>query len=273
VGTSGWKYPRWRGQFYPVGLPQRMELAYAALRMSTIEVNASFYALGRPSTFRRWYDEVPAEHVLAVKGGRFVTHLKRLRDPRVPLANFFASGLLALEGKLGPILWQLPADLPFDEHLLDRFLALLPRDTTVAKRLARASATLPGDRIWTERSPVRRLRYALEVRDASYRNPDFLSLLRAHEVALVVSDTPGTWPRFDDVTSDLVYVRLHGNTRLYGGGYPPRDLQDWAGRTRDWTASGLDVYAYFDNDADCRAPFDAMSLARMLDVDDVPTRA
>jgi len=267
VGISGWQYPSWRGRFYPPGLPQRMELAYAALRMTTIEVNASFYSLGRPSTYRRWYDEVPTTHLLAIKGGRFVTHLKRLRDVRVPLANFFASGVLALGDKLGPILWQLPADLPFDEAALDRFLALLPGDTTVAKRLARESATLPDDRTWTERSPVRRLRYALEVRDQSYRNPDFLALLRARGVALVVSDTPGSWPRFDDVTSDLVYVRLHGDTRLYGGGYPPRVLRDWAERTLDWTASGLDVYVYFYNDADCRAPFDAMSLARLLDVD------
>jgi uncharacterized protein YecE (DUF72 family) len=236
--------------------------------LSTIEVNASFYSLGRPSTYRRWYDEVPAQRLLAVKGGRFVTHLRRLRDVRTPVANFFASGVLALDDKLGPVLWQLPADLAFDAALVDRFLGLLPRDTAAAKRLARSAATLPADRTWLERSPVRPVRHALEVRHESYRTPDFAAVLRAHDVALVVADSAGTWPRFDDVTTDFVYVRLHGHERPYGGGYPPAVLRDWAGRVRAWNRSGHDVYAYFDNDADGRAPYDAMALAEL--VGDVP---
>jgi uncharacterized protein YecE (DUF72 family) len=268
VGTSGWRYARWRGDFYPRGLPQRAELSYAASRLSTLEVNASFYSLGRPSTYRRWYDEVPARRLLAVKGGRFITHLKRLRDVRAPLANFFASGVLALDDKLGPVLWQLPADLTFDPALLDRFLGLLPRDTTAAKRLARTSASLPAHRTWVERSPVRPLRHALEVRHESYRTPDLYALLREHDVALVVADSAGTWPQLDEVTTNFVYVRLHGHERLYGGGYPPAVLRGWAARVRAWNHGGEDVYVYFDNDSDGRAPFDAMALAEL--VGDVP---
>jgi uncharacterized protein YecE (DUF72 family) len=270
VGISGWQYARWRGDFYPRGLPQRAELSYAASMLSTIEVNASFYSLGRPSTYRRWYDEVPAQRLLAVKGGRFVTHMRRLRDVRTPVANFFASGVLALEDKLGPVLWQLPADLTFDAALVDRFLGLLPRDTAAAKRLARAAATLPAGRTWLERSSVRPLRHALEVRHETYRTPDFAAVLREHHVAMVVADSAGTWPRFDDVTTDFVYVRLHGHERLYGGGYPPAVLREWAHRVRAWNRSGRDVYVYFDNDADGRAPFDARALAEM--VGDVPVQ-
>jgi uncharacterized protein YecE (DUF72 family) len=268
VGISGWRYPRWRGDFYPRGLPQRAELSYAGTHLSTLEVNASFYSLGRPSTYRRWYAEVPAQCVFAVKGGRFVTHMRRLRDVRTPVANFFASGVLALDDKLGPVLWQLPADLHFDAALLEEFLRLLPADTTAAKHLARTASTLPGDRMWVERSPVRPVRHALEVRDESYRNPELLAMLRRHRVSLVVSDSAGTWPMFDDVTTDVVYVRLHGHERLYGGGYPEPVLRRWADRVRTWASDGNQVYVYFDNDADGRAPYDAMALARL--VGDVP---
>jgi uncharacterized protein YecE (DUF72 family) len=271
VGISGWLYPRWRGDFYPRGLPQRAELSYAGTHLSTLEVNASFYSLGRPSTYRRWYAEVPAQCVFAVKGGRFVTHMRRLRDVRTPVANFFASGVLALDDKLGPVLWQLPADLHFDAVLLEEFLRLLPADTTAAKHLARMASTLPVDRTWVERSPVRPVRHALEVRDESYRNPELLAMLRRHRVSLVVSDSAGTWPMFDDVTTDVVYVRLHGHERLYGGGYPQPVLRRWADRVRTWARDGNQVYVYFDNDADGRAPYDAMALARL--VGDVPASA
>ncbi len=265
VGVSGWSYPGWRGDFYPKGLAQRRELHYASQQLATLEVNASFYSLRRPSTYQHWHEETSAGCVLAVKGGRFVTHIKRLHDVRTPVANFLASGVLALDDKLGPMLWQLPADLPFDERLLDGFLALLPEDTAAAKRLGRAHDSAVEGRAWLARSARRRIRHALEVRHDSYRDPAFLPLLRRHHVALVVSDSPGSWLRLDDTTADFVYVRLHGPERLYGGGYPPSSLADWATRIRAWTAEGLDVYAYFNNDADGRAPHDAVALARLLD--------
>ncbi len=132
VGISGWRYPSWRGDFYPRGLPQRRELEYAAQQLTSVEVNGSFYSLQRPESYRRWRAEVPEGFVFAVKGGRFVTHYKRLRDVETPLANFFASGVLELGPTLGPVLWQLPERLAFDAEVLGAFLDLLPSTTGAA---------------------------------------------------------------------------------------------------------------------------------------------
>src|SRR6478609_3165201 len=136
IGVSGWRYPSWRGDFYPKGLPQRLELTYAAERMTSIEINGSFYSLQRPSSYAAWRAAVPADVDFAVKGGRFITHLKALRDVETPLANFFASGVLALGDQLGPFLWQLPERLTFDAGVVDTFLGLLPRTTTSVADLA-----------------------------------------------------------------------------------------------------------------------------------------
>src|SRR5690349_23607042 len=137
VGISGWRYPAWRGDFYPKGLPQRRELEYAGEHLTSIEINGSFYSLQRFTSYAAWRADVPDDFVFAVKGPRYVSHLKRLKDVEVPLANFFASGVLALGPKLGPILWQLPENLRFDPDVLDAFLSLLPRTTTDAEELAR----------------------------------------------------------------------------------------------------------------------------------------
>jgi uncharacterized protein YecE (DUF72 family) len=136
IGVSGWRYPSWRGDFYPKGLPQRLELTYAAERMTSIEVNGSFYSLQRPSSYAAWRAAVPTDVVLAVKGGRFITHLKALKDVETPLANFFASGVLALGAQLGPVLWQLPERFVFDRERVAGFFALLPRSPDEAARLA-----------------------------------------------------------------------------------------------------------------------------------------
>ena len=136
VGTSGWRYPPWRGTFYPPGLPQRRELAHLAGLVNSVEINGSFYSLQRPESYRAWAAETPDDFVFAVKGSRYITHLKQLRDVRVPLANFLASGVLALGPKLGPLLWQLPPRLRFDAARIDEFLALLPRSTGAAAQLA-----------------------------------------------------------------------------------------------------------------------------------------
>ena len=136
VGISGWRYAGWRGDFYPKGLAQRRELEYASQRLTSIEINGSFYSLQRPSSYASWRDETPDGFVFAVKGGRYVTHLKRLVDVETPLANFFASGVLALGPKLGPVLWQLPENLRFDADVLDAFFALLPRTTGEAATLS-----------------------------------------------------------------------------------------------------------------------------------------
>lgn len=266
IGTSGWLYPPWRGDFYPPGLPHRQELAYLAEHLNSVEINATFYAAQRPTSFQNWYAQTPDDFTFAVKGPRFVTHMKKLADVQTPLANFFASGLLGLRDKLGPILWQLPPTLGYDPHRLAAFFALLPRSTREASRLAADHDERMAGRALTTASADRPLRHALEVRHHSFTAPGFTDLLREHGIALVVADTAGRWPLIREVTADLVYLRLHGDVELYTSGYTDEALDAWAAAIREWTAAGLDVQAHFDNDVKVRAPFDAMSLARRLDL-------
>jgi uncharacterized protein YecE (DUF72 family) len=264
VGISGWRYPAWRGDFYPTGLPQRRELEYVASRMTSVEMNGSFYSLQRPSTYQRMAAQTPPGFVIAVKGGRFITHFKRLAGGEAPLANFWASGVLALGDRLGPLLWQLPADLQFDEERLREFFGLLPRTTTAAAELAaRHDDKLAEDRVLLQADAQRSIRHVLEPRHASFGTDAASDLLREHDIGMVLSDSP-TWPCFETVTSDLVYVRLHGHTELYASGYASKSLDRWAARTREWTGSGRDVFVYFDNDARGRAPHDAVALLERL---------
>jgi uncharacterized protein YecE (DUF72 family) len=265
IGISGWRYAGWRGDFYPTGLPQRRELEYAAERLTSIEINGSFYSLQRPSSYRAWAAETPADFVFAVKGGRFITHMKKLRDVEAPLANFFASGVLALGPKLGPFLWQLPENLPLDTERLDAFLALLPRTTTEAASLASGhDDKIVDDRALTTVDAVRPLRHALEFRHSSYASEEGIAVLRRHDVACVLADTAGRWPRVEQDTSDFRYVRLHGDQELYASGYTDESLDTWAERCRTWASDGQDVYVYFDNDAKGYAPYDAVRLLERL---------
>jgi uncharacterized protein YecE (DUF72 family) len=263
IGTSGWLYPPWRGVFYPKGLPHRRELEHLSRRVNSVEINGSFYALQKPESYQRWAAEVPDDFVFAVKGGRFITHMKRLREPETVLANFFASGLLALGAKLGPILWQTPANLPFDLDVVDHFLATLPRTTTeVAALAARHDERLEG-RALVDADAERPVRHAMEVRHTGFKDPAFPRLLREHGVACVIADTAGTWPVFDEVTADFVYVRLHGDEELYASGYTDDALERWSKRIRTW-ATDHDVFVYFDNDMKVKAPGDAMALLELL---------
>jgi len=266
VGLSGWRYREWRGRFYPPGLAQRRELEYVASHFDTVEINGSFYSLQRPASYQHWAASVPDGFVFAVKGGRYITHLRRLTAVETALANFFASGLLALGPKLGPVLWQLPPGLRFDPERLEAFLAQLPRTTVEAARLARGHDGRFEGRTWTDTDADRPVRHVLEVRDESFRDPALLPLLQRYGVELVVADTAGRWPLLLDVTTDFVYVRLHGDVELYASGYSEEALDRWGSRVREWVAEGLDVYVYFDNDVDAHAPFDAAGLARRLGV-------
>lgn len=271
VGISGWRYAHWRGVFYPEGLRQRDELTYASRAMDSIEVNGSFYGLLRASSVARWHDESPDGFVFAVKGSRFITHMKRLAEPRQSLANFFAAGVLAFEEKLGPILWQLPPQLPFDRARLTAFLGALPKTTNDAARLAR----LHDARVRDPRTSIRArasIRYAIEPRHASFQCDACLALLRAHDVALCIADTAKVHPRFEEPTASFEYVRLHGGTKLYESRYTQRQLHRWAERIAAWSARGRDAYVYFDNDARVHAPFDARMLRALLD-GERPTRA
>ncbi len=268
VGISGWRYPAWRGDFYPKGLPQRRELEYAASELTSIEVNGSFYSLQRPTSYAAWRAEATAareEFVFAVKGPRFVTHLKRLRDVDVPLANFFASGVLALGPALGPILWQLPETFRFDAGVLDDFLGLLPRSTAeAATHAGRHDDKVPDDRALTTAETDLPLRFALEFRSPTFADPQAYAVLRKHGVATVYADTAGRWPRVDEDTAAYRYVRLHGDRELYASGYSDRALDEWAERCRAWTAAGQDVFCYFDNDMKGYAPHDAKRLIARL---------
>jgi uncharacterized protein YecE (DUF72 family) len=282
IGISGWNYPPWRGVFYPPRWPHRRELEYAGRIFNSVEINGSFYSLQRPESFRRWYQAVPEDFVFAIKGSRFLTHMKKLREPEIPLANFFASGLLALEDKLGPILWQLGPHWPLDLERVERFLELLPRTTAEAARLARRHDERVAGRAWTRSQEERPIRYAFEPRHPSFFTPPFVRLLRRHKMALVFADTAGIFPYAEDVTADFVYLRLHGAGEIYAGGYDDPLLEQWARRIEAWTCGGQpadarnilggrarrharrDAYVYFDNDAKVRAPFDARSLAERL---------
>jgi len=264
VGISGWRYRPWRGTFYPKGLPQRRELEYVASHLRTVEINGSFYSLQRPDSYRAWYAQTPPDFVFAVKGGRFITHMKKLADIDTPLANFFASGVLALEEKLGPVLWQLPPNLGFDPDRLAAFFERLPRTTAAAARLAERHDERLEGRAWTGTGEDRPIRHALEVRHGTFRDPEFTELLRAHDIAVVVADTAGKWPLIEEVTADFVYVRLHGDSELYVSGYDDAALDRWAARIRRWDGDGRDVYVYFDNDVKVRAPVDPIALADRL---------
>lgn len=282
IGISGWRYAPWRGRFYPADLPQRRELEYAGGRFPSIELNGSFYSLQRPESYAAWYEQTPPGFVFAVKGSRYITHIRRLREVEQPLAAFFAQGLFKLREKLGPLLWQLPPSQRFDEALLDRFLAQLPRTTAEALKLARRRPAHMAGRVSLAIDTDRPLRHALEVRHDSFRNPAFVRLLRRHKVAGVFADTAGRWPYFEDLTADFVYLRLHGDQELYASGYTGRALDTWARRIDAWSRgrqidgaqqlSGAsarprktrDVYCYFDNDVKVRAPADAHRLAAKL---------
>ena len=266
VGISGWRYAPWRGDFYPKGLPQRRELEYAAQQLTSIEINGSFYSLQRPSSYAKWRSEVPEDFVFAVKGGRFVTHMKRLRDVEAPLANFFASGVLALDNTLGPILWQLPATFAYDEAVVRDFFALLPRTTTEAAQLAtRHDDKVSGDKLWSGEVAERPIRYALEPRHHSFASDEALAALTECDVALVVADSAGKWPRFEQAVGPIVYARLHGDTELYASGYTDSALEQWADRLCGWTADGREAFVYFDNDMKGYAPHDARKLIAKLD--------
>lgn len=281
IGVSGWQYKPWRGQFYPEGLLQRGELAYLASVFRTVEINGTFYSMKTPDAFGRWADETPEGFLFAVKGPRFLTHMKRLRDPRAPLANFLASGLLRLGPKLGPILWQLPPNFQFDPERLATFFELLPRDTQQAAHLGRHHDGRLRTRAWLRTESQQPIRHAIEIRHESFCNPAFIDLLRKHKIALVCADTV-KWPLLMDLTADFVYCRLHGSKELYRSAYSVKELSRWAERIEAWrngepmtdgTFAGpplgrhsrRDVYVYFDNTDKLHAPQDAQTLIKRLE--------
>lgn len=282
IGISGWRYKPWRGDFYPDGLKQKDELCFASRAVSSIEINGSFYALQRPESYAQWYEQTPDGFMFSVKAPRFITHIKRLREVEAPLANFLASGVLGLKDKLGPVLWQFPPSFRFDPALFETFLAQLPHDSEHALQLAKGCEARMDGRSLLQIDRKRALRHAVEIRHESFVDEAFVALLRKYRVALVVADTAGKWPYREDLTSDFMYLRLHGDAQLYTSGYTDAALRRWKRRVEAWSNGGQpddaqlisgksaarrrsrDLFCYFDNDVKVRAPYDARRLIDML---------
>jgi uncharacterized protein YecE (DUF72 family) len=241
--------------------------------VTSIELNGSFYSLQKPSSWRNWHDGTPDDFVFSVKAPRFITHIRKLENVEEPVANFFASGLLALGPKLGPVMWQLPPSLGFDPGLVETFLAQLPHTTTEAVSVATGRSDRMSSKEYLETDAERPLRHALEVRNHSFDTPEFFALLEKYRVAAVLGENAGKWPMLDVASTDFRYVRLHADEVMRPGGvYDDDAIEEWAERIEGWLDAGLDVYAYFDNDTKVRAPIDAMSLIERLsyDEDDTP---
>ena len=246
LGTSGYVYPHWRRRFYPADLPAREWLPFYARHFQTVELNNPFYRLPAKRAFRNWRAAVSSDFVFSVKASRYLTHLKRLRDPEAPLERLFDRAA-ALGTRVGPVLYQLPGFQKFDRPRLERFLQALP-------------ARLPG----RCRRRGTRLRHVLEFRDPSWYVPDTFALLREHQVTLCLHDKRAS--EIDEpYVGPLVYVRFHGTSGHYAGSYGAAALNRWARRLADQWAAGRDVYAYFNNDPDATATRNALSLRRRVE--------
>jgi len=234
IGTSGWSYKHWQGLFYPTDLSQEKWLDYYSQHFDTVELNSPFYHLPPKKTFENWYRKTPKDFLFSVKASRFISHILKLNEAREPLQNLLenASGL---QEKLGPILFQLPPNFSFDPERLEKFAKVLPTDQ----------------------------RFTFEFRHESWFGDEVYQLLRKNNLALTISDTP-KYPLVLETTADFVYVRLHGHEVLYASKYSPKELEEWAERIKDWLADGLDVFVYFDNDANAYAIQNALELKRLL---------
>lgn len=237
VGMAGWVYPDWRGTFYPAGLRQADELAHAASRVTSIEVNGSFYGTVKPATWAAWRDAVPDDFVFAVKAHRYATVVKRLNDPGETVPRFLGSGVRELGPKLGPVLWQLPPELTYAPDLVAGFLTALDRSG---------------------------LRHALEVRHPSFADDRFRDQAAEHGVAVVLGDTANGWPVLDWPTTDFAYARLHGDLATHPEGYGPTGVAPWAAWTRDRLAEGRDAYVYCVTENKRHSPHDAEALLAAL---------
>ncbi len=284
IGVSGWTYDHWRGgAFYPEGLSRSRELAYVTRRVNSLEINGSFYSLLTPRSYATYRDTAPDGFLFAVKGSRFITHAKKLKDVEVPLANFFASGILRLESTLGPVLWQFP-EMAWEVERVARFLDLLPRDHEAASKLAHKHDRRVSGRASMVVHDNHPIRHALEFRDKRFFTEEVVRLCRDHNAALVFADS-GEWPYTEELTAGFVYLRLHGSPHTYASNYGERRLDAWAERVRAWWRGGeppdperitdrkpprrkhRDVYVYFDNDGKAHAPADAVGLMKRLGVE------
>jgi len=240
IGIGGWTFEPWRGSFYPDGLVQRRELEYAASKLSSIEVNGTYYSLMKPDSFKKWHDETPDDFVFSLKATKFCTNRKVLAGAGDSIETFILSGLLELKDKLGPINWQFMATKRFDPEDFGAFLKLLPK-------------SVEG----------RSLRHAVEVRNESFQTPEFYELARKYEVAIIQAGD-SKFPEIEQATAPFAYVRIMGTREDEPKGYSEAELDAWAKRTKGWAAEGRDVFLYVISGAKQHNPAAAMALMERL---------
>jgi uncharacterized protein YecE (DUF72 family) len=258
IGIGGWTFEPWRGVFYPEGLPHAKELEYASAHLTSIEVNGTFYRTQTPTTFRKWASEVPAGFVFSLKGPRFATNRRVLKEAGDSIKLFLNSGVTELGDHLGPLLWQFAPTKKFDAADFGGFLELLP-----------------------EKFDAHALRHVIEVRHDSFRSPEFIAMLRRFTVPVVFTDHV-KYPNIADLTGDFVYARLQRGKDTTPTAYRPQDIKAWAGRLRTWAegrtpddlprvtpepkakTAPRDVFAYVIHEGKIRAPAGAMALIEQL---------
>ncbi len=266
VGISGWNFPAWRGMFYPKDLVQRRELEFASRALTSIEINGTSYSLQRPSTFEAWYRETPDENFcFAVKAPQYITHVRRLKDCEEPLANFFASGLLHLKHKLGPILWQFPPFVMLKDDRFEKFFDMLPFTGKEAAKLAKKHGDKVEGRSFTEAPADLQIRHAFEFRHKSFLDPKFMKLMKKHNIAFVCAHGAAEKsPYTEEPTADFTYARLHGEGKKFAKGYPDKELAAWAKRAQGWNKAGIDSFVYLSNEAKEYSPASALKLTELL---------
>lgn len=232
IGTSGWNYPHWKEVFYPHNVSQSKWLEFYTDHFDTVEVNATFYRLPKPKTFEHWYERTPEGFLWAVKGNKYITHTKRLKDSKEPLDRLY-NAVEGLKEKLGPILLQLPPNLSFDQDLFKNFCKNLDSS----------------------------YRHVLEIRHPSWIHEQGFQILEENNMAFCLADTAGRYPYHEAVTADFLYIRLHGSKKLYASKYSERELQEWAQKIKDWD---METYLYFDNDYHGYAVRNAKRLKEIL---------
>ncbi|WP_199555940.1 DUF72 domain-containing protein [Sandaracinobacteroides hominis] len=240
VGIGGWTYAPWRGVFYPAGLAQARELEFAGEQLTSIEINGTFYGSQKPESFRKWHDETPEDFVFSLKAPRFATNRRVLADAGESIGRFFASGVLELRDKLGPVNWQFAGTKKFDAEDFSAFLKLLPREVE-----------------------GRAIRHALEVRHDSFRSPEFAALAREHGAAIILAGD-SAYPEIDEATADFAYLRIMGTVDGEEQGYSAARLDQWAGRARKLAAGGRDVFLYVISGHKVLNPAAAMALIERL---------
>ena len=281
IGISGWTYDGWKNNFYPEKLPKKKELEYASRQVNSIEVNGTFYRLMKPKSFQNWYEQTPRDFLFSLKANRYITHVRQLKDIDEPLSNFFASGPLCLGKKLGPILWQFPPSLSLKDDRFEKFLKKIPRTSKDIAKLAKKHSEKVEGASWTQTKIDIPVRHAFEFRHPSFKNKDFLSMLREYDVALVFADSGEHSLNLEDITSSFIYARLHGEGAKFKKGYPKALIKKWSENIKSWTAGALpktsptlldkkpkkqkrDCFIYFDNDAKAYAPANARELLKQL---------